>query len=297
MEARHPKRLWRDAFEDLLALEANGEMITLESRIWEQAMGLNISKAKISFHLNNFNGATETLVRRWKRLHTVRERILPTGDSCVLSQVDYDISETNSAMHRSVKLANQAKSLLESHNDWPASHHKHRGQWIASLITSGALLPEWSSKIEGYMLQQRRVSMLQDTDSATDSSEKRVISFTEEELRRRFQKAVPPAPQISSENISSRPARPTCDEVTINEHRYVEKPTAKTSQPQQHLISQFTTLERILRPDGSKANKVILTNRLPNGKEEKTEIVQDAAKVLDEVEKAMWLMDGRKVCW
>ena len=61
--------------------------------------------------------------------------------------LEENIKMARESAQRRVTLAQSFKASEETRRKWPASRHKERGQWMASLITSGALTG-WSSTLE-----------------------------------------------------------------------------------------------------------------------------------------------------
>ena len=162
----------------------------------------------------------------------------------------------------------------------PASQTKNRGQWIVSLISSG-VLPGWSSRLEiSSWPREPHISMRRLTSSQVRSGEKDRIACTEEELNLRFGVPEPPKPNTREKSL-----------LEIAGLRPGLIPVGRD------LIAQTTRSERILLPDGSTANKVILTHHSADGNEEETEFTEDAAEVLDKVEKARLLMMRCRVYW
>ncbi|CAF9940064.1 hypothetical protein IMSHALPRED_001735 [Imshaugia aleurites] len=291
IEKQLPEDHWRDAFEDLLALEANGEMISLESRRTEKDMAVKIIYRKASNTIYAINRNLRTFAGNRKRLLELRKNTGSEGDARRICWVDdMGLPENRSDVDRQIKTYKLLTQAVERQKHWSASQNKHRGQWIASLISSG-VLPGWSSRLESNSwLGEPRMFMQKLTVPRSERDEKDSFAFTDNGLYLRFRVKEPLQKIVHSE------ARRRSDFVIVNDHD-LKNSSSDSVRSRQNLIAQTTTSERILLADGSIATKVVLTNHARNGREEKIEIIEDAAKVLEEVEKARNLMRGRSICW
>ena len=297
IERQLPKRQWRDAFEDLLALESNGEMISLESRKQEREVANKITYGKASDLIYIGNRHLRNLARGRKRALENREKAMLVGDMSEVSEADRYLSKISSVVDEIVKSSNAMTKGVETLKRFPASSFKMRGLWIASLVSSG-VLPGWSSRIErGPRYIEQRIWVGQMAHPPMKPEESIGIAFTEKELRQRFGGTKSAKIKTPSEGADSRPASLRSDEVTINDNRDAGRSLSRFTPSPQSPTAQTVTSERVLLPDGSTVNKVMLTNFFSNGSEEKIEIVQDAAKVLDEVERARNLMQGLRISW
>ncbi|CAF9931261.1 MAG: hypothetical protein ALECFALPRED_004967 [Alectoria fallacina] len=298
LERQLPKRQWRDAFEDLLALESTGEMISLESRKLETELAVKILYGKGSYLIYSNNKILGDLARERKRILRSRQKAMLEGDTRELSWIDDErLPMLSSLADATVKSSQMATKVVENAKHLQASRLKRRGHWIASLISSG-VLPEWSSRLEcGPKFGAQRMSMRNLTNARNEPDEKDVITFTENELEHRFGKAESSKRKVPSGGIDSRATGPRSNVIINNEDQNVGRSSSRARPSPQSLIAQTTTSERVLLPDGSTVNKVVLTNRYGNGREERIEIMQNAGKVLEEVEKARMLMQGQRLTW
>lgn len=298
LERQLPKRQWRDAFEDLLALESTGEMMSLESRKLETELAVRILYEKGSNLIFGNNKFLSDLARERKRLLRSRQKAMLEGDTREVSWIDDErLPMLSSVADAKVKISKMATKIVEDTKHLQASGLKQRGQWIASLISSG-VLPGWSSRFErGPMFGAQRMSMRNLTNPLNESDEKDVITFTENELKRRFGKAESSKQKVPSGGVDSRATGLRSDVIINNEDQDAVKSSSRARPSPKSLIAQNTTSEGVLLPDGSTVNKVVLTNCYGNGREERIEIMQDAGKVLEEVEKARMLMQGHRLTW
>lgn len=297
LENQLPKREWRDAFEDLLALESNGEMISLESRKQEREVANKIIYGKASDSIYIVNRRLRILARGRKRALETREKAMLVGDMSEVSEADQDLSKIRSVVDEIVKSSNAMTKGVETLKRFPASGFKMKGHWIASLVSSG-VLPGWSSRVErGPRYLEQRIWVGQMAHPPMNSEESIGFAFTENELRQRFEGTKFAKIKTPSGGADSRAASLRSDEVTINDNRDAGRSSSGVTPSPQSPTAQTVTSERVLLSDGSAVNKVVLTNHFSNGSEERIEITQDAAKVLDEVEKARWLMQGFRITW
>ncbi|CAD6579449.1 MAG: hypothetical protein ASARMPREDX12_009172 [Alectoria sarmentosa] len=298
LERQLPKRQWRDAFEDLLALESTREMMSLDSRKLETELAVRILYGKCSTIIYGNNKFLSDIARERKRLLRSRQKAMLEGDTREISWIDDERLPTlGSVADAKVKTSKMTTKLVENAKHLQASELKPRGQWIASLISSG-VLPGWSSRLErGPSFGAQRMSMRNLTNPRNESDEKDVITFTENELRHRFGDPESSKPNVPSGGADSRATGQRSDVIINNEDQNAGKPSSRARPSPKSLIAQNTTSEGVLLPDGSTVNKVVLTNCYANGREERIEIMQDAAKVLEEVEKARMLMQGHRLTW
>ena len=293
VENQLPGCFWRDAFEDLLALESKSEMISSKSRIQEQNMALRIHHAVNIhfFHLTNRQLRDRTLYE--EQVQETRKTFELWGDGHRVSRIDKEVLPQLKFAEN--LLTQQSKTFfqtMESASQVPASRLKDKGQWIASLISSG-VLPGWSSRSDiSAWPDEPHISMRKSTDPPKlQFGDKDRIAFTEQELRLRFLKpdSLQPEPHGGKKSPLEMAAGPASSQ---------KIPLFPGLIPSgRDLVAQTMRSERVRLPDGSMANKVVLTHHSADGKEEEMEIVGDAAEVLEKVEKAHWLMRRFRIHW
>lgn len=300
VEKELPERDWRNAFEDLLALESGGEMISHGSRKQEKTVAANLSWERTKRcietlnKLNSVDGPlfmhTQTLLNSAKsegvQMDPSRKRWLET--------VERKLNEGREEARRRVALAEAFRAEEVIRRDWSASRRKDRGQWIASLITSGAL-SGWGSAIEdsedGILIQ------LYKEQTAPEN-----IAITELELHKHFEHGKsfetgspgPPWYEVSS----PPPAVPVDDHQVVEESSFPEPPPEERAivsrvPDRPYFSRQTTAAERVTLPNGKTAIKMILKNYLTNGDVEEKAILHEPGQVLQEVEKARGLIDDR----
>ena len=228
-----------------------------------------------------------------------REKALLNGDMTRVSRIGNEtLPLVRSKMDREIRSSKLLKKLWRPQKSFPLVN-SNREEWIASLISSGAL-PGWTSHLEGGSTPgQQRMMIRERTDPSDGSDEQNGIVCTENALEKIFGRAKIAERADSRVEINFfglRSDKVIAKITTSEEDGWIVHYSAASS-PRHHLTAQSTTIERVLLPDGSKANKVVLTNHCVNGKEEKIEIIKDASKVLEEVEKARILMQDEGNRW
>ena len=209
---------------------------------------------------------------------------------------DKEISPLAEQSHTSVTSGEKMIAMLKDpkYKDYPASKHKRRGQWIASLISSGAL-NGWESDLwdsaKGDYINFRKSELLEDGgyDGVT-VLESELFDYYENNKPMQFQVPLwttsrleyPPSfgyehrePETSINNDQDFTERGT------RSYAYSVKPTSimPTS-----ILAQSMRAERTLLRGGTMSVKVFLQNFHTNGKKVEKEITDDACKVLEEGE-------------
>ena len=149
VEQELPKSDWRNAFEDLLALESGGEMISHESRKQEKAVAAKLRWER-AYHciekLNKVNARdASTFTLAQTALNGINSKRRQT-DPAIISWLEKKMNEAREMAQRRVALAEAFKADEATRREWSAGRQKDRGQWMASLITSGALRG-WGSRL------------------------------------------------------------------------------------------------------------------------------------------------------
>ena len=222
-----------------------------------------------------------------------REKLIDSVHS-----VDEQISGQIEKSQRSVIAGENLISRLknEESKGWPASTYKQNGQWIASLISSGAIVgwesDLWDSAHGDYLNFQK---MEAGKDGDYDG-----LAVTEWELLNHSKYDIPMqygAPPWSTSNLTypqtlSLPS-PEPEQDVINEDDNTEPeapPPIYSVKPASimpmSILAQTLRAERIQLRSGKVSVKVFLQNFHTNGKMVEKEIIDDASKVLEEGDKA-----------
>lgn len=301
VEQELPKRDWRNAFEDLLALESGVEMISHESRKQEKAVAAKLSWERANHCIEKINKLNTRDAHVFSLAQTTLSdaKSLPEHqtDSSIISWLDQTVKEMREMMQLRVAVAMTFKTMEETRRDWSASRHKDRGQWMASLITGGAL-KGWESTLEdsehGVFIR-----LSKDLEASEDSDG---FSCTERELSEHFEEGKPlevgsPGPPLYKVSYQP-PAEPVDDRQSVvgssSPQLPPDRPTLWTKVPERpYFLGQTTAAECITLPNGKMATRVVMKNYLTNGDVEEKVMVQEPGKVLQEVEKARGLIHDR----
>lgn len=295
LETELPSRNWRDAFEDLLALDLRGQMIPEAYRKAEDTFA-----AKQRYHLaSDIIALSNTLIRENKEIDSRITRLsrvaTKSGDKELAAHLADSTmrSQLKDITTHSITQAQEAKSLYESDQSKPASSLKSHCHWIASLITSGAL-PGWSwcerTSVDGPVVEFARVNAPPELEAG--------ISTSDMELSLQFVHGRPWS------FGSPQPLRQDLLQALVD--GTLQAPEFKTGSRDSFNASQFSIMvqagraEPFKRSDGSTGTKVILDNNLANGTWTSKEFVQEPEKVFEEIHHARQSMSdlrGFTVSW
>ena len=289
LEMEIPERNWRDRFEDLIALETGGQMISNESREKQGEVALRFFCQESHDAVLQAN---EMLERYSKRV-SIHERL----GNFAARQGNFDIvSACESQAHQLRKEsqewadAGQAtisklKKLEQADKPMQVRECMRRGQWISSLFSSGAL-PGWRSRLYDSHLGSYW---------SFDKGDEDGISISDLELSLHFQQKIPlqfikPAWSTESGRYPEVQKVTQFDPDELSIPGYAEPKVA----PLRHsLCSQTTSTERTKLPNGLLSTKVKIWNRFTDDREEEKHIIDDPGKVMEEVRKAILAMTTR----
>ncbi len=162
---------------------------------------------------------------------------------------------------------------------WPASKYKGRGQWMASLISSGAL-PGWRAQIfnssEGFQVHLTKI------EGDLDDPGGQIM--TEAELTREFDEGIPMqvGRPIWSTSAGQYPEsfREDYTDGEVTSYVDFQGPTLRPS-----ILSQIIAAECTKSEEGIISTKVALKNLFTDGTTDSKEIIDDPSKVLEETNK------------
>lgn len=307
VEQELPKREWRNAFEDLLALESGGDMISDESRKQEKDIAANLSWERANYCINKIN--------KWN-IHDapdldLMQRALDTAkspaysaDPLFISWVEDTLKQRKEKVWYRIALAEAYKAQEETRREWSASRHKERGQWVASLITSGALRG-WTSVLkdseDGDVISLSREKNSENSENSESSDG---ITISELELKEYFEDGKPlhtGTPRAPLYRVLRQPpATPVDDDQEVDDFSVSHKPPPaetimwRMTPERPCFYGQRMAAERITLPNGKMATKVVMRNWLTNGDVEEKVMVEEPGKVLQEVEKARASISDRR---
>ena len=300
VEQELPKRDWRDAFEDLLALESGNNIISHESRKQETAVAAKVRWERANYLIEKMNQLnlrdSSTLNLGQKALDELRASG-KRADLPIISWLDRKQKEGKEMVLHRVALARWFKAWEENSRELSASRHKDRGQWTASLVTSGALRG-WFSELQdseaGDLIKLGRV----------DDPENVVIS--ERELTDCFDHGQPlhtGTPSAPLYRASRQPrTMPEENPQVLDEDSGFglevppDEPQLWSRVPERPCFwRQSMVAEKITLPIGKTVTKVVMRNWLTNGDVEEKVMIQEPGKVLQEVEKARAMIENRRM--
>ncbi|KAI4271597.1 MAG: hypothetical protein LQ337_005901 [Flavoplaca oasis] len=277
LERDMPDRNWRDAYEDLLALDTGGKMVPDAHRKAEDAYA---AKERYDYTCETIS-MCNTLLREWDKIDDRFEKYCKLtwdvgGNESYGPLGDRVRSMRKKDTENIIAHAKNTQLEYETVKDMSASSQKSHGQWITSLISSGAL-PGWRwdehISVDGPLMRFAR----------TKAPPELAISFTmtEKELSEQF---VHGQPQKIGLPLRLPPAR-----LQALRDGVIEAPRSRIG-PQRLFVPslsstlmQIGTTESFKRPDGSRSTKVIIKNQLVNGRIVEKKYLQQPAKVLEEI--------------
>ncbi|KAL8781764.1 MAG: hypothetical protein Q9213_005847 [Squamulea squamosa] len=282
IERTIPSRNWRDAFEDLLAIDLTGKMINTEDRAAEDVVAARHRYDDASQTIEALNYAMQNNQELEKRAFETRRIAVNEGDNVAVAEIDNSVlpglrSSRENHILQGIKL----KEDYEKNKAATATCLKPRGQWITSLINSGAL-PGWRwttrNSVDGQVVDIGRRDAPPELDAG--------ITVSELELAGRFEEGQPhgfgspqPLPKEILQMLAnwSPPALETAIKAPIL-RKFWPSPSS--------VLFQAVETEPVQSPNGSAGVKVIIQNHLLNGEVATQEIVRQPGKVLEEIESA-----------
>ena len=288
MEMR-PRQRWRDAFEDLLALESRGQMIDLESRSREAKVGKQIFLDGISRLVSNVNEKLKANAKTISIMSQLRNKLAsknpPQNDQGIQEAIKDHAEIAQGLIASGEDMIAAFKSQVD--DNLPASTYMHRGQWMASLISSGAL-PGWRARIsdssEGRQLRLSKI----DGDPDDGDGQR----MTEDELSRQFQEGIPM--QLGSPRWSTESGQyPEIHRENYSNSGDTSLSTLQIPNLKPSILCQIIAAECTKSRKGNISTKVALKNLFTDGTSEEKEVVDDASKVFEETNKAHFSMHAR----
>ncbi|KAL8684439.1 MAG: hypothetical protein Q9218_008295 [Villophora microphyllina] len=281
LERELPSSNWRDAFEDLLALEVGGAMIPVNQRVAEDVYAAHlrfldtsdtISKANLMIQKRQslrkkFQWGLQIAVKSENvQFEEIHRKLLASLDRDVKEVIDY---------------AQGCRDTFEKLKDSTASSQKARGQWIASMINNGAL-PTWIWRVNNSLYG--RVFAFDKLDAPPELDAGLVTS--EFELQQIFEQGAP--------HEFGQPTELPLEEVeaiVTGAHviPWVDvpgDPNRDFRPSQSSVMTQAVHTKSKKQPDGSTITKVLLTNTLADGTTVSKEFEQEPVKLLEEMDNA-----------
>lgn len=312
-----PHHHWRDAFEDLLAIDSGRGMISAESRKMETVAAANLRFERASESIARVN---ELLKRDTPALETagkVRKLANDNGDKGIAASYERKAESMSVQATYRYNYAQYIQADFEDRKGRTGSQHKGRGHWMASLITSGAVKGWYSELNNSEKGESWEVGKLEDEASGDSGGN----YMTESEIDDHFEEGIPyeigsPGPALDERNQGPRTAndqppigfhaknflKPSRDNVEgITKDRDLRRPSsnfANVSAPLDPAVkSQYMEADRIKHPNGTAGIKALLRTEFMDNTSETKEITDDPVKVLREVEKARASIEDRNIGW
>ena len=282
LEHDFPKFNWRDRFEDLLALESGSKMISVVSRQNEMATASRIRSETAHSDINYINQELQRSQDLVVLLQRLREISVRNKESNTVSKIDDSLPGQKMIQEELIGSGNDLIRHLKDLQDKPASRYKKKSHWVTSLVSSGAM-SGWESALyhsaDGWQADVYKAdgsgdgSVFTDMDLATTFREGSRLEFRQPEwstIEGALIERYPELEQLSPEGDPDPDVEHTYD--TLNRLR-------------PYISSQVTTAQPKKSWNGNIETRVVLKNRFTDGTEEEKTIVNDASKVLEEVEK------------
>ncbi|KAL8828864.1 MAG: hypothetical protein Q9170_006419 [Blastenia crenularia] len=287
IERELPSMNWRDAFEDLLALEAGRPMIREEYRQAEAEFYSRYNFKHANYMISSINSLLLDRQKSRTKAQVLLKAAEEKGDVEAkdnLTQRLFPALKTDE--ERLITEAQRARDIFEVNTGAPASKLKPRGQWMASLMSSGAL-PDWNWSAvitsDGPVVVFDKLS---DSGAGFSTSELELIEGCEQGQPHKFGTPCP---------------LPTVAMRAAIEHPYVlapdmpEDPFRSLRASKSSILGHGAVTEQIKLRDGSIGFKTIITNYLVNGATVKKEFTGEPVKLLEEIEHARLSMTSMRV--
>ena len=326
LEHEMPKHHWRDAFEDLLAVESGRGLISLEDRRRETEATDQLRFERTSNIITRLNHLLRKDAADLALLEKTRDVAKTRNDELVVSFCDEKAGTVNELMKMHIQLAEVTRDGFKAYNGITGSQSKGLGHWAASLITNGAMKGWWAavSNSEGgelWHFEKHRHKEGEDIIGSTS---------TEGELHGLFVNKIPLSTEGPGPALDERPSgRLTAngsfplDHDAINEgnpfpRQYNDDGESEDSEGLVERLGRvelsrtpeyLTTLtlpavryqsmeaNNIKNFDGSIGTRVILRTWFMDGTSGKSEFTNDSTKVLQEVFKARHSIHDRNAGW
>ncbi|KAL8659592.1 MAG: hypothetical protein Q9202_007059 [Teloschistes flavicans] len=265
---------WRDAFEDLLALQSGHSMVSEASRKAEDSFAARRRFENTSWFISQTNLALQSM-------HTISEfakaRQREKNDGAEIAAKMLDAVERDQEIV--VAGVKDCQATFERLREKTASSQKPRGQWIASLMHSGAM-PDWTwatwNSLQGPVMSFSR----NDTSPELEAS----LSLSELELQQKFEDGRPwgfgtPEPLNVTPVLAMIEADNGPPWVAVPDHPFEEfKPSVSS------VMFQAANTKSVKLPNGSMGTNVSILHTFVDGTSERKEYGQDAGKLLEEIE-------------
>ena len=293
LERDIPTKNWRDAFEDLLAMDLGGGMISDISRREEDAYAAKKRYDHTCEYISILNQLLQQNLQLEAMSSKTREATSKHHNRRGTEIIDNILSKLKSSREGLLSQARNAHVTFEERRSSSASSLKPRGQWIASLITSGAL-PGWSSDTQ---ISSKGIIVMHFGRRDAPPELAADVQVSELELKEVFEEGKPyrvskleglPPQQLQSLRDGSLVVE---DDPNMKVSRLMTDFKASSSS----ILMQITETEPVKLSDGCVSARVTIKNQLVDGRWVTKHFDREPGRVLEEVEnarKAMELLHG-----
>ncbi|KAL8988192.1 MAG: hypothetical protein Q9177_002694 [Variospora cf. flavescens] len=278
LERAMPSHNWRDAFEDLLAIESGGTMIGEESRKIENQLSAHYHFESSSYLISLCNSNLQHYHRLTQKYSDFRQAALQSKDHQAADSISRNVlARLKTTRDVFVAAAQSARAEHELHKDSSASQRRDRGEWMASLITSGAV-PYWKwqamSCSAGLLMSFYKTGVSPEMDAG--------ISTTELELQDTIEKGKPfgfgspvPLPRSAIHML--------LDGTAYADLRLPSSLSETLTKSKSSIVVQSGGTEMVTLPDGSTGPRVTIKNLHADGSRTTKEFVQKPRELFEEV--------------
>ncbi|KAL8885512.1 MAG: hypothetical protein Q9215_006641 [Flavoplaca cf. flavocitrina] len=281
-ELEMPSKNWRDAFEDLLALENGRDMIREDIRKAEDDHGARRVFNFASFAIAKCNHDLNENQKLEAEYRATREEAVKHNDHRIPQSITDDLLPyVKSVSERRIAFAGEVKAHYERNKDWTASRRKMRGRWIASLVNSGAL-PGWKwgmhNSIHGPVMAFNK----RDSSPKTEAS----IRFSELQMQHVFEEG-------QAHSFGSPALLPTRAIKALTNHSHSPKrhnlpndPLQRFEPSKSSIVYQEGECDLVKMSDGSTGPSVKIRNVMVDGTIQSKTFAQDPEGLFDEIQGA-----------
>ncbi|KAL8995980.1 MAG: hypothetical protein Q9169_004396 [Polycauliona sp. 2 TL-2023] len=286
IEQQMPDKNWRDAFEDLLALENGRKMVSPQSRKAEDEYMTHERFEQASFSIAECNHNLKQNTEMETTYRAALQRAVEQKEHNVVKTITNDLLPwIKSSNDENIARAQQVKTTYDFYQNSTASRLKMRGHWIASLMDSGAL-PAWKwgmcNSSDGPVMSFSKRNPPADLDAA--------IELSELELDQAFDEGRPigfGSPAL----LSFTAIRALVDGTYNTPYPDLPNDPLKKFRPSpSSVIVQQAECDLVKLPDGSTVPSVKVQNILGDGTTETKDFVHNPAGLLKEVTHAQLSM-------
>lgn len=295
LEKEVPALNWRDAFEDLLALEAGRPMIPEDKRRAEDSAAACRRFDRASSLISTCNFSLQVSERMEAECQEAYREAVKRQDqqkAALISEQLLPRLEWDRLI--AVEHAQRANAEYEKEKDATSSSLKHRGQWISSLMNSGAL-PNWQ-----WMMQNSHYGPIM-TFHRTDAPpglESPGIRISEFEIWNHFEEGIPysiPPPTWFHPEELRAAIESTKSDVMLLKEQLPNQLITKWRPSNASIVAQSARSEPIELADGSTGSKTVLTSWHADDTNVTKEFIDQPAELFEEIENAQDSMQAMRV--